>query len=231
MVHVFWSDVFRTFGLAFTKPAMGSPAPPGRAVRPFGDRAALAPERLPPEVADSARSDEQLMLAHAAGDGAAFGLLYQRYVHPLLRLMARAHRSSDEARDLVQQTFLQLHRARADYDSTRRFRPWIYTIALNLSREALRKQRRRPTLWSGASGAPEASADWPLPEQLQITRTVRLEIEALPRYQREVIELHWLDGLTFTEIAQCLGVATSTAKVRAHRGYETLRARLRHLAG
>src|SRR5688500_5470287 len=85
-----------------------------------------------------APSDEELMAAHTGGDADAFAQLYRRYAQPLLRLMLRQQRFDEEALDLVQQTFLQVHRARADYDPNRRFRPWLYAIALNLSREAMR---------------------------------------------------------------------------------------------
>jgi RNA polymerase sigma-70 factor (ECF subfamily) len=166
------------------------------------------------------------MAAHNAGDPEAFAQLYARYVQPLLRLMMRQQRCKDDAHDLVQHTFLQVHRARADYDPSRRFRPWLYAIALNLSREALRRRKRKPTVWNEAPGVPEPISDGPAPEQAQVARAVRGAIETLPPDQREIIELHWFDGLTFTEIAQCLGIPANTAKVRAHRGYQRLRARL-----
>jgi len=171
------------------------------------------------------------MAAHAKGDRGAFPELYRRYLQPLLRLMARQHRNGDDAHDLVQQTFLQLHRARADYDPGRRFRPWLYTIALNLSREGLRKRQRRPTVWNESPGLTEPIAEGLAPDQIQVARHVRLAIAALPREQREVIELHWFDGFTFEEIADCLEMPANTAKVRAHRGYKKLRERLRHLVG
>jgi len=166
------------------------------------------------------------MVAHAAGDPEAFVQLYQRYLQPLLQMMVRRHRFSDEARDLVQQTFLQVHRARADYDPSRRFRPWLYTIARNLSHEALRKQVRRPTVSIEHPMVAEPIAEGVSAEDMRVARAVRAAIEALPHDQREVIELHWFDGLRFPEIAQCLGLPANTAKVRAHRGYRTLRATL-----
>ena len=123
MVRLSVADLPWGLGLLFTKPGVdprphasrpqiGSPATPGS--HP------AAPPPQDPEV-----SDEELIAAHVRGDASAFGQLYGRYVKPLLRLMVRAPRSSEEARDLVQQTFLQLHRARADYDASRRFRPWF----------------------------------------------------------------------------------------------------------
>jgi RNA polymerase sigma-70 factor (ECF subfamily) len=227
MLRLSISDVRWALGLLFTKPGVD---PQPLALRGTGSQsggrgaAGSPPSPSGPRGQDA--SDEQLMVAHTGGDAEAFAQLYRRYVQPLLRLMVRAQRSDEEARDLVQQTFLQLHRARADYDASRRFRPWLYAIARNVSREAFRKRQRRPTVSNDVPGTPEPLAESLAPEQIQVARAVRAAIEALPAYQREVIELHWFDGLTFTEIAQCLGVAANTAKVRAHRGYQSLRARL-----
>jgi len=184
----------------------------------------------PSPVPEAAQvSDEQLIVGHAAGDREAFPQLYRRYLQPLLRLMVRQHRNGDEAHDLVQQTFLQVHRARADFDPSRRFRPWLYAIALNLSRESLRKRQRRPTVWNESPGLAEPIAAELSPDEIQAARHVRRAIATLPHDQREVIELHWFDGLTFQEIAQCLDMPANTAKVRAHRGYKKLRETLQHL--
>ncbi|MEM1417581.1 MAG: sigma factor-like helix-turn-helix DNA-binding protein, partial [Myxococcota bacterium] len=56
---------------------------------------------------------------------------------------------------------------------------------------------------------------------------VRRAVAALPQGQREVIELHWFEGLAFQEVGAILGASTTAVKVRAHRGYERLRATLR----
>jgi RNA polymerase sigma-70 factor (ECF subfamily) len=166
-------------------------------------------------------SDEDLMLAYVRGDTPAFHELFRRYGPPLLRLMRRDLASSIEAEDLVQQAFLQIHRARNDFDPSRSLRPWVYTIALNLKREYLRSRRRRPT--SPLETAPEPGVDAPDPELEDRARATRRALRALPDAQREVIELHWFDGLSFQEVAAALGITTSAAKVRAHRGYARLK--------
>jgi RNA polymerase sigma-70 factor (ECF subfamily) len=173
-----------------------------------------------PSPTDTPISDEQLMTAHAAGDPEAFGELYRRYASSLLHMMVREHHRIDRARDLVRETFLQVHRARADYDPTHRFRPWIYAIARNLSREALRE--REPT-------APRPEATGLAPTELHhAARAVRAAVRALPRDEREVIELSWFDGLDDGEIAQTLGLPPDAVKVRSHRGYQSLRASLKN---
>jgi len=172
------------------------------------------------------RPDEELMAAYCAGDAQAFRALFDRYAPRLLRVMQRQVRSESDARDLVQQTFLQLHRARHDFRQDSNLRPWLFTIALNLKREYFRRRGRRPEaplLLDGRSD-PQTAAHDPVREER--ARQVREAIAALPSAQREVIELHWLEGLPFQEVAQIVGASLTAVKVRAHRGYERLRTEL-----
>jgi RNA polymerase sigma factor (sigma-70 family) len=176
-------------------------------------------------------SDEALMAAYVAGDEAAFEEIFRRHAPTILGMMKRHVRSHDVAHDLLQQTFLQLHRARADFKQGSELRPWLYTIAMNCIREHFRKLGRRKEsalepaheakLTVDESGALEAR------EQAQITqKRLQNALAALPANQREVIEMHWFQGRPFNEVAKILGASLSAVKVRAHRGYTRLRAAL-----
>jgi RNA polymerase sigma-70 factor (ECF subfamily) len=168
------------------------------------------------------KSDEELMAAYGAGDAAAFRELFARYSTLLYRMMLRDLRRPEEARDLVQQTFLHLHRARNDFDGRLRFRPWVFTIALNLKREHFRRVRRRPEASLDAEGAVEPQqADHG--DRAAARQAIRHGLDRLPRDQREVIELHWFDGLSFAEVGEVVGASVAAVKVRAHRGYVALR--------
>lgn len=172
-------------------------------------------------VAGGGRSDEQLMAAWCGGDRAAFEALFQRYAGRLHGYFLRSVGSEEHARDLVQQTFLHLHRARADFRQGSALRPWLYTIAANLRRQHFRTRRRKPEVAYDAAthGEPSVAAGVTTPRQ----RVVRRALLGLPENQREVVLLHWYEGLSFPEIAEVLGISTSAAKVRAHRAYKTLR--------
>ena len=173
------------------------------------------------------RTDEELMGAYVGGDAGAFRVLFDRYAPVLLRVARRNVGSDTEAKDVVQQTFLQMHRARADFRQGARLRPWLFTIALNLAREVHRRRgRRRETDFdeAGAERATEAPAT--IGEGDAEVRRVRAALEALPAGQREVIVLHWLEGRSFPEVASIVGASVTAVKVRAHRGYERLRATL-----
>ena len=177
---------------------------------------------------DGAPTDEQLFAAYRAGDGDAFDEIFRRYGPPITRLMRRQIRSTEDATDLVQQTFLQLHRARNDFRQGCELRPWLSTIAMNLRREYFRKRGRRKEsamdLDAKASTMPKVD---PIDVgALETHDQVRAALARLPESQRTVIQLHWFDGLSMSEVADVVGASVSAVKVRAHRGYKILRAAL-----
>lgn len=170
-------------------------------------------------------SDESLMARYAAtNDRAAFDELFRRYAAPLTALFSRTGCNDAEALDLVQQTFLQLHHARKDFRADARLRPWLYAIAMNVGRAAVRKEARKLEQPGDLDAYAESSA----PHMRDVIRdqTVQRALKQLSHDQREVIVLHWFEGLDFQEIANIVDASLSAVKVRAHRGYERLRALL-----
>jgi len=166
------------------------------------------------------------MAAYVGGDTAAFRGLFGRYYTLLLRSAQRRGISDDDAADIVQQTFLNLHRARHDFRGDSPLRPWIFTICRNLQREHLRRagrRRERPLELDGIGDPAVGPLDL---DGAGRRREVRLALHALPSSLRRVVELHWLDGRPFVEVAGLVGVSEGAARVRAHRGYERLRAAL-----
>ena len=170
------------------------------------------------------RSDEQLMQDYVEGDAAAFEHLHARLQPWLLRVMELHLARREDARDLVQQTFLQAHRARRDFRPGARLRPWLVTIALNLKRGYLRRWKRRP---EGALPDLAAVANGgPSPERRAGDAQLREALDRLPTPQREVLVLHYFGGLSFGEIATQTGTGLSAVKQRARRAYAALRVAL-----
>jgi RNA polymerase sigma-70 factor (ECF subfamily) len=170
-----------------------------------------------------------LFAAYRGGDEAAFRALFDRYAPLLTRVFGRRLSGRAEVHDLVQQTFLLLHRARNDFRADGKLRPWLMTIALNTLRRHLRKTMRAREVpleqpadegSSAELGEPVAAHD---PVVAERRRRLRAALAKLPEAQRVAIELHWLEGLPFPEVAEIVGASTSAIKVRAHRGYERLR--------
>lgn len=163
------------------------------------------------------------MGAYVAGDAAAFRVIFERYAPLLMRAMLRELYVREEANDLVQQTFLQLHRARLDFDAGQKLKPWVFTIAMNLKREYFRKKKRRPERSFDPESMVEPAVGALGAARVDARRTLLRVMGDLPADQREVIELHWFDGLDFPEVATVVGASVSAVKVRAHRGYVRLR--------
>ncbi len=170
------------------------------------------------------RTDEELMAAYQRGERAAFDEIFTRYAGLVAGLARRYTGSDADARDLVQQTFLNLHRARNDYRPGARLRSWLVTIALNVAREHGRRRgrRREQELADADHPVAESSAHTGV-EAAETGARVHRALARLPEGQRRVIEMHWLDGLSFAEIGVALGLKRSAVKVRAHRGYVRLR--------
>lgn len=162
------------------------------------------------------------MEAYLDGDAGAFRTLFQRLAPLLLGILRKSGATTSDAEDLIQQTFLQVHRGRLDYQRGARVRPWVITIAMNLRRDQLRRRKvaraGQEELARDALEAPRRDPD--------AAAAVRKALEALSPDQRAVIELHWFEGLEFTEIAAVVGATPGAVRVRAHRGYARLRAEL-----
>jgi RNA polymerase sigma-70 factor (ECF subfamily) len=171
-------------------------------------------------------SDEELMASYKAGDRAAFEEIFRRYAPLLLRVMQRQLSRREDAHDLVQQTFLQLHRSRADFRSDALLRPWLLTIAINLKRKHFRRLKRHMEWPIEAHALDNLRLDASQANALDAGRQLRVAMAGLPADQRRVIVLHWVEGLAFSEVATVVGASLSAVKVRAHRGYAAIRGRL-----
>jgi RNA polymerase sigma-70 factor (ECF subfamily) len=179
------------------------------------------------------QADEQsLMGAYASGDDEAFGPLFATFAPRLLAFFRRSFRDPSTAEDLVQQTFVKMHAARASYQRGAPVRPWLFTIAARLRIDELRKRYRTPAASEAElerledDRAPSASAQI---DQDARDRAVREAVDALPPSQRVVVQLHRFEGMTFPEIGATLNLNEVTVRVRAFRAYATLREKLRPL--
>jgi len=168
-------------------------------------------------------SDETLMAAYVAGDSGAHRELFERLAPVLLHIARRQLRDEAGAEDVVQRTFLAVHRARNDFRPGARVRPWVFTIAMNLVRDTFRRRKRQRESPLELDGRRDPSVDHDRLEAKQNAQLVHRALAALPRDQRVAIELHWLEELPFSEIAVIVGASVSAVKVRAHRGYKRMR--------
>src|SRR5262249_43058033 len=142
----------------------------------------------------------------------------------------RRTRDRAKAEDVVQQTMLQIHRARGRFLPGAEVTPWAFAIARRLLIDQHRRRGREvlaPT--ADEIGDLLLSLDAP-PDEVAIEKEVatRLgeELQRLPENQRIAFELIKQDGLSVAEAARVLGTTVAAVKLRAHRAYEALRAAL-----
>ncbi|MDA8375492.1 MAG: sigma-70 family RNA polymerase sigma factor [Planctomycetia bacterium] len=174
-------------------------------------------------------TDEQLVAKFVAGDEAAFAQLVQRYQRELFSFLQRFINEAALAEDLFQETFIQVYRSAATFDSKRRFRPWLFTIAANKARDYLRANLRRGTQsLDNVAGHDEQQAtfmdlmesDTPsAPERLmdmEDAAAVRKIIARMPQMYREVLLLSYYHRFAYKEIAEMLDIPLGTVKSRLH---------------
>jgi RNA polymerase sigma-70 factor (ECF subfamily) len=168
-------------------------------------------------------SDEVLMRRYRDGDEAAFDALFQRHAPRVHGFLLRHVGQRALADDLLQGTWLHVHRARATFRDGERFTPWLYTIANNLRRDEGRRGARERADLSRDGRLPEPRGDQP---DHELQERVQAALQAIPESYREVIVLHRWHDLGFVEIARMLGTTEGAVKLRAHRGYLALREQL-----
>ncbi len=176
-------------------------------------------------------SDAELMERWQRGDPAAFAALVERWQQPITRFLARLGNSPGQVSDLCQEVFLRLYESASRYREQGGFSPWLYRIALNVARDAARRQRRQPAPLPDceppANGlSPDAAC-----ARREVDALVARAVAGLPEPQRLVVVLRHYEGMNFEEIARLTGTPASTLKSRFAVALAQLRERLRPLAG
>jgi RNA polymerase sigma-70 factor (ECF subfamily) len=173
-----------------------------------------------------------LMELYCDGDASAFRALYALVAPRLLGYLVRMARERAVAEDLLQLTFMKIHRARSAYVRGADPLPWIYSIAHRTFLDEARRRRRAVVRVGEGDQLPEQEADLrgetddrrddPRADP-ELVRTALDALARLPEPQREAVVLTKLDGKSVAEAAEIAGTTAGAMKVRAHRGYEALR--------
>ncbi len=164
-----------------------------------------------------------LMVAYQAGELAAFDELYALLAPRLRGYLSSLTWNPSLAEDLLQETFLQIHRSRRTYLTPRPVRPWAFAIARHVFLMDRRARARRAKFETGQlDELPEIPVP-PAMEQLGTQADVRKALALLADDRREAVLLHHVWGFSFGEIGAMLGIREGTAKLRAYRAINTLR--------
>ncbi len=199
--------------------------------------------RAAPPSAAAPDEDRELVDRVLAGDAGAFEALVRRYQGWVFTLALRMLGDRAEAEDVAQEVFLKAYRGLKSFKGASRFSTWLYAIASHHCLNHLQARARRPRPYSGKGGeaagaggddpgdpvdrlpdgAPRADA---LLERADLERIVQAELQHLTEEHRAVLVLRDIQGLTYEEIAQALGLELGTVRSRLHRARLEMKARL-----
>lgn len=171
------------------------------------------------------------MRAYQAGDAAAFERLYHRLAPKLRQYLISLTLNVPRAEDLLQETFLQIHRSRHTYAPPRPVQPWAFGVARHVYLMDCRAWARRQRLETEQEEAVLELSVPPVGERLADRERVRRAVAELSAERREPLLLHHVWGFSFREIAGMLGIREGAAKVRAHRARQQLQQLLEESAG
>ena len=169
------------------------------------------------------------MVAYQAGELVGFEELYASLAGDLERFFAAAE-GGGVAKDLVQDTFLEIHRSRRVYLPPLPVRPWVFGLARNVLRRHRRVAWRRARRESAATpepGPPAWKSKFPPSNGSPFDAgDIEEALRGLPPARREAWVLHHMQGWSFEEIAARLGIGVNAAKLRSSRAMRALRGAL-----
>lgn len=175
-------------------------------------------------------SDSELLQRYRAGDEHAFREIVSRYKNPLYAFLRRFVSHEDVVEDVFQETFLQLYVSQDSFDTSRPLRPWLFTIAANKAKDALRKMQRQ---FSKGMGAMADAGDFSVDEVVNIltsyettpddevsaeetARRVRQVVAEMPDNLRGILVLAYFEQFSYKHMAEILSIPIGTVKSRLH---------------
>jgi RNA polymerase sigma-70 factor (ECF subfamily) len=180
---------------------------------------------------DARARASEAMDRYACGDDTAFSALYEALAPRLYGFVLRLTGDRSAAEDLLQQTFLQMHDARARFARGADVTPWAMAIARRLFIDSLRRSKSRATDLVDAVVLDETNAsveanpeEWVMAREMEAT--IDAELATMPASHRDAFQLVKREGLSIAEAAAVLGVTATAVKLRAHRAYAKLRGAL-----
>lgn len=181
-----------------------------------------------PSPTSAQPTDEALLKRHIDGDAGALRTLIERHHDALLRFLIRFMGDRQAAEDVFQDAFLQVHLSAQTFDLTRRFKPWLFTIAANKGRDHRRRRRRAMLELSapvdsdsgGQSFVDLMAVDVESPtaglDDRERDALVQRAVDQMPEHLREILLLAYFQRLPYAVIADALDIPLGTVKSRLH---------------
>ena len=168
------------------------------------------------------------MVRYQGGSMEAFQEIYSQLAPGVRRYLSHLAGRSEIADDLLQETFLQMHRSRAAYNPAYAVRPWLFGLARNVFLMNRRAARRWAIVHESRQDLPESPV-LPEADRLGSRDEIRRCLANLSPDQAEALLLHHEWGFSFEEIAGMLGISAAAARARASRAMADLRMALNTL--
>ena len=175
-------------------------------------------------------TDGELLALYSEGEEAAFREIVNRYKNGLYAFLRMFLNRRELVEDVFQETFLQLFTSKDSFDSDRPLRPWLFTIAANKAKDALRKWQRKNAIPIGTMTDSEdlsfddvlnsVTSDNTMPyDELQRDETalrVRRIIADMPKNLREILIFAYFNRFSYKQMAEILSIPIGTVKSRLH---------------
>jgi RNA polymerase sigma-70 factor (ECF subfamily) len=187
-------------------------------------------------MADGGADEAALVAALRAGDAAAYEAVVRAHAGPMLAAAGRVLRHDEDARDAVQDAFLNAFKALARFDGRSKLATWLHRIVLNAALMKLRSRKRKPERSledllphfadDGHQRDPPAPWTGRLDDAVfrrELRATVRAAVDRLPESYRTVLLLRDIEELDTDETARLLGTNAAVVKTRLHRARQALR--------
>ena len=206
----------------------------------------MSPQRLPDDgvlkdmmAVATLERDAELMLRVREGDTESFTLLLERHRSPVIHFLYRIVQNQSVAEELAQEVFLRVYRSRANYEPTAKFTTWLFRIASHLALNWIRDRRHERGQESldqeTQDGMVRQVSDRGVSAEHALVRESKFEeirraIQGLPEKQKAAVFMHKYEEMEYSQIAAVLECSESAVKSLLFRAYESLRARLAHMA-
>jgi len=175
-------------------------------------------------------TDAELLQQYIEGDESAFREIVSRYKNSLYAFLKQFLNQADLVDDVFQETFLQLFTSRKSFDQSRPLRPWLFTIAANKAKDALRKSQRTSAVPIGTISEAEdmsfddmlntLGSDTTVPydevERSETAARVSEVIASMPENLREILVLAYFNKFSYKQMADMLSIPIGTVKSRLH---------------
>jgi RNA polymerase sigma-70 factor (ECF subfamily) len=173
------------------------------------------------------QADHDLIRRVQNGDMVAFNKVVNKYKSRLMNVIFRMIGSTEESEDIVQETFVRVYQHRHSFDFRHCFSTWIYTIALNLARNELRKRKRFKfyDIFDMKGNEAEFSVEMKLPSNLP--KAIEAALATLPEKYKMAFVLRDVQELPYDEVAKIMNIPLGTVKSRVNRARAMLREKLK----